>query len=296
MYFVKLQLRYAGLACVNPAPLATLTLVVWKAYQSRLCCILQAVRPPQQVRNISALFADHHVVLEPLDIVRLQLVSKRYLVSLRDNELWRLRCFEMSSFLARLRRRREPNSTAPLRHAQVRELQRSIDGQESSQGDGTTNDSGGVAQDDRGRKYERLRLLANWEPGYSTEKVDYYEEYIHRQAPLSTSWFQQPRHHSSTRHEHLEVRGMGLYNEPAGSQRFAVAPLDDGSVCLWDVSTSSGRQGSIIGRSNPGILFNGNGDIARSHMINTGVVECVSVDNVMKRAYVAVQSSELFLP
>lgn len=253
------------------------------------------VFPRNKYPNISACFADYHVVLEPLAIVRLQLVSKKFFVSLRDDELWRTRCFEESSFWHRIRRRQEINTTATLWDGQVYDLQHLIDGQESSQEAGTPNHSNGVAQDDRGRKYERLRLLANWEPCYNTEKVDYYEEYIHRHAPLSMSWFQQPRNLSSAQHEHLEVRGMGLYNETTGSQSLAIAPLDDGSVCLWDVSASSASRGGIIGRSNPGILFNSNGDIARSHMINTGVVECVSVDNVLKKAYVAVQSSELFL-
>lgn len=58
---------------------------------------------------------------------------------------------------------------------------------------------------------ERLRILANWDPSYPTEKVDWYEEYVARHAPISTSWLQQPGDGESAGREYLEVRGMALY-------------------------------------------------------------------------------------
>jgi hypothetical protein len=134
--------------------------------------------------------------------------------------------------------------------------------------------------------------MANWDPSYPNEKVNWYEEYIARNAPIKIGWLQQPRNRESAEHEHLEVRGMALYT-PLGERdsTFAIAPLDDGSVCLWDITGREARQGSIVARSMSGILSSySNESNKRSKMISTGVTECVSVDSGRKRAYFAVQS------
>jgi hypothetical protein len=137
--------------------------------------------------------------------------------------------------------------------------------------------------------------MANWDPSYPGEKVQWYDEFIARNAPISTSWLQQPRHRESAEHEHLEVRGMGLYTpQREDDLTMVVGPLDDGSVCLWDISRMHHKRGSIVARSKPGILFVDeapqDGPGKRSKMINTGVTECVSVDSALRRAYFAVQS------
>jgi hypothetical protein len=148
---------------------------------------------------------------------------------------------------------------------------------------------------------EKIRIRANWDPSYPTEKPRWYDEYIHRNAPISTSWLQQPRHRESPEHGYLEVRGMGLYT-PAGESdaTLVVGPLDDGSVCVWDISGTLGTKGSIIARSKSGLLsVDPNPPTTtnkRSKMISTGVTECVSVDSGRKRAFFAVQSGTLFLP
>ena len=70
-------------------------------------------------------------------------------------------------------------------------------------------------------------------------------------------------------------------------------PLDDGSICIWDISTNAPKKGSIIARSKSGILSvdeNPKDLKSRSKMISTGVTECISVDSTLKKAYVAVQS------
>ncbi|KAM0329159.1 hypothetical protein ACHAQA_004455 [Verticillium albo-atrum] len=70
----------------------------------------------------------------------------------------------------------------------------------------------------------------------------------------------------------------------------AVSPLDDGSICLWDVKGRRGRKGAIVGKSVPGILhIDGPGTVGRSRKIDAGVTECISVDSQGKRAFVAVQ-------
>ncbi len=137
--------------------------------------------------------------------------------------------------------------------------------------------------------------MANWDPSYPNEKVHWYDEYIARNAPISTSWLQQPRNRESPGHEYLEVRGMGIYTPPGESDAtLVVGPLDDGSVCLWDISGSRGPKGSIVARSKSGLLSVDPapyiGADKRSKMINTGVTECVSVDSARKKGFFAVQS------
>ena len=148
---------------------------------------------------------------------------------------------------------------------------------------------------------EKIRIMANWDPSYPTEKPRWYDEYIQRNAPICTSWLQQPRHRESPDHEYLEVRGMGLYT-PAGESdaTLVVGPLDDGSICIWDIRGTHGKKGSIIARSKSGLLSVDptpqTTSNKRSKMISTGVTECVSVDSARKRAFFAVQSGMLLLP
>jgi len=136
--------------------------------------------------------------------------------------------------------------------------------------------------------------MANWDPSYPEEKVQWYDEYIARNAPISVSWLQQPRNRESPEHEYLEVRGMGIYTPPGEEDAtLVVGPLDDGSVCLWDISGTKGRKGSIIARSKSGLISadpaSQIGTGKHSKLISTGVTECVSVDSSRKRAFFAVQ-------
>ncbi|KAF7902856.1 hypothetical protein EAF00_002758 [Botryotinia globosa] len=242
--------------------------------------------PSEIVLNITS-------YLEPSDIVKLQFVSKRYLELGRDDTLWREQCFTHSSFLERLRRRQELISTESEDESGMRDLALAL-ATNNGTGDSRLHRPRHEARDLKAQSNERVRILANWDPSYPTEKVKWYDEYIARNAPISTSWVQQPRHRESASHEHLEVRGMALYT-PMGENKstMVVAPLDDGSICIWDISTDTPRKGSIIARSKSGILSVDEDpkDLeSRSKMISTGVTECISVDSTLKRAYVAVQS------
>lgn len=231
--------------------------------------------------------------LEPLDIVNLQHVDKRLLALGRDDTLWREQCFIKSSFLDNLRRRRELLSAESDQNPQFRDLALAL-ANGNGLGESRLAKPREEARDIKARSNERIRIMANWDPSYPGEKTNYYEEYIARNAAISTSWLQQPRNRESAQHEYLEIRGMGLYSETGDSDSsLVVAPLDDGSLCIWDITGAKGRKGAITARSKSGILFSGEAIRATTqdklNMISPGVTECVSVDAVRKRAYVAVQ-------
>jgi len=226
--------------------------------------------------------------------VHLQHVSKRLLILARDDNLWREQCYQTSPFIRNIRRRRELLGDEPA-DQRLRDLARAL-----AHGNGLgvsrlASQPQEEAREFKSQSNENIRLRANWDPSYPEEKVNWYEEFIARNAPISTSWFEQPRNRESAEHEYLEVRGLALYTEP-GMQGsiLAVAPLDDGSICLWDIHGEKGKRGSIVARSKSGLLAvdsNPQSNAgARSKMISTGVTECISVDSARKRAYVAVQS------
>lgn len=145
-----------------------------------------------------------------------------------------------------------------------------------------------------------LQDMANWDPAFPGEAVSWYDEYIQRNGPTSVNWLQTPRLQDGNLKTPIEARGMALYTPGSRGDTLgtmlAVSPLDDGSVCLWDVNGSLGRRGGIVSKSSPEILFiNGPGseNTKRSKKIDTGVTECVSVDNFNNRAFFAVQSRKL---
>lgn len=224
----------------------------------------------------------------------MQHVNKRLLALGRDDTLWREQCFIESPFLENLRRRRELLSADAEHDPRFRDLALAL-ANGNGLGESRLTKPREEARDLKARSNEKIRIMANWDPSYPSEKVRWYDEYIARNAPISTSWLQQPRNRESTQHEYLEIRGMGLYTETGESDSsLVVAPLDDGSVCVWDIAGTLGRKGSIIARSNSGILFPPEGIHTTapkdmSKMISPGVTECISIDNSRKRAYFAVQ-------
>jgi hypothetical protein len=152
------------------------------------------------------------------------------------------------------------------------------------------------------RERERVRIMANWDPCFPSERVAWYDEYVQRHGPVAVSWMQYayyPRHHQhhdrASPDDFVEARGVALYYPEGGTAEtvLAVAPLDDGGVGLWDVGGTRGKRGAIVARSRPGILFidgPGADNTRRSKRIDSGVTECVTVDSERHRAFFAVQS------
>lgn len=177
-------------------------------------------------------------------------------------------------------------------------------GQSDGQGSETSNQDDEVP---RNSKQERLRIRANWDPSYPNEGVSWYDEYIHRHAPTVVNWFEPARRRDANgRWANIEARGVALYrpdnpmNTATGLDTLlALSPLDDGSICIWDVNGTSGKKGSVVAKSKPGLLFvdGPQGDNNRaSKRVDSGVTECVSVDNQRHRAFFAVQSRESSQP
>jgi hypothetical protein len=175
---------------------------------------------------------------------------------------------------------------------------------DGSQSDGKASESSNHDEDVSERcKQERLRIRANWDPSYPSEGVSWYDEYIHRHAPTVVNWFEPARKQSSDgKWTTIEARGVALYNpdnsthDATGLETLlAISPLDDGSICIWDVNGTKSRKGSVFAKSKPGLLFidGPHGDNNRaSKRVDSGVTECVSVDNQRHRAFFAVQSRE----
>ncbi|KAI1355298.1 hypothetical protein F5Y01DRAFT_270052 [Xylaria sp. FL0043] len=221
------------------------------------------------------------------DVVSLQSVSKRFLSICRDNPHWRGRCLDASAFLERVslfRRgsdwideegvplsRAVPADHHPLQHHSVIEKIGLLS--------------------TRKREKEYSRIAANWDPTFPGEKPNWYHEYIQRNARITTNWFERPQALEGPVEDAIDVRGVALY-EPyrTENQLFALSPLDDGSICIWDVKGSQVKKGSIMSRSRPGLLWHeqttSSGDLS-NRSIDRGIIECVSVDNHRHAAFFA---------
>ncbi|KAF6821884.1 F-box domain-containing protein [Colletotrichum musicola] len=228
--------------------------------------------------------------LEPYDFPDLQLVCRKLQKISLDNNHWRSRTFDESPFLESLQRRRRLTRIAdddvidePLLSAAVH----------LSQEHGGTEPPPHVYDEGTGeqRKLQRHKDMANWDPSFPTEPVFWYNEYIQRYAPVVTSWLQQPRIRDGTEEDTLDVRGMALYSPNSETNELlAVSPLDDGSMCIWDLKGTRGRKGAVVAKSRDNVLYaDGPRTMGRSRKIDTGVTECISVDCFSDKAFVAVQ-------
>ncbi|KAM0260789.1 hypothetical protein ACHAQJ_002555 [Trichoderma viride] len=242
--------------------------------------------------------------LDPFHITRLQLVSRKLQKLCLDDELWKRRCFEESSWYQRLKSRRrlvspsesedEPRDGTALLNPEV-SGDTNADDKENTNGEKSSDEPAQRRQ--RSPRWQELQDMANWDPTFSSERVSWYSEYIQRNGPTCVNWLQTPRIRDRGIEAIIEARGMELYHPHDGNDglgtMLAVSPLDDGSICLWDVKGTRGKAGSILATSKSDILFidgPGSQNTRRSKRVDTGVTECVSVDNHRHRAYFAVQS------
>lgn len=222
--------------------------------------------------------------MDIIDVARCQLISSRFLNLARDFELWKTLCFEDSRAEAARRRQR-------LRDAQDSHLNDLVNAISSLTG--ATGESSSTVDPRDSDRIQRNRALANWEPGYPGEDIDYYEEYIHRHADVNVDWINLPNTGGGDKREVREATGMAILSNN-GSQNI-VSPLDDGTVCVWDVTSRSttrdGGRAKLLDQSSSGLLTGG-ASPDRSHTLMTeiGAVECISIDSSASKGYFAVQN------
>lgn len=227
-------------------------------------------------------------------------MSRKFFELSRDNLLWRLHCYESSGKVhghgftpAHISVARPLSSITPLSTLGPRTLRTLI--QPHPQNLSGINSSNDYALPSIG---QRSRAAAEWDPSYETEDVDWYSEYIARNGPISFSWTQRP---VTGPHRMLrDAMGMGLLRDWSFAREDRViAPLDDGTVCVWDMNYSHSNsanslKGRITGMSRPGVLMT---DMSKRsdktplrspplEFLNVG--ECVTVDSMRRRAYIAV--------
>ncbi|RMY97718.1 hypothetical protein D0860_08615 [Hortaea werneckii] len=232
----------------------------------------------------------------------LQAVSSRFLILARDDTIWKQETFIHSRAEA-LRRRQQLLDAQDARLAELRNAVTALPGSDLTAWDVSQlrgSSQPRAASDPQAEaKAQRQRAFANWEPAFPDERLDYYDEFIRRHAPIRVGWLDLPKaQQNADREEVREATGIGTLDDPDnGSVRNLVAPLDDGSICIWDVSRRStvdyGGGGKLLGQSTPGLLTGQPSNAtAESHniMTETGAVECVSIDNEAKKGYFAVQS------
>ncbi|KAF9692110.1 hypothetical protein EKO04_009832 [Ascochyta lentis] len=239
--------------------------------------------------------------LEPSELVNLQHVSRQFLNLSRDNKLWKQLCFS-HSYTERRRRRLEitfpsPQAETDPRLAELIEAANSL----ADTFDITVHNPhapGAEAQLNRNREKRRAALLNNWDPSGLEEKVNWYEEFVQRHAPEHVSWFQHAGHGAEDEAP-SEATGAGILFDADGLASKLVAPLDDGSIKIWDASAHSSTIGKLVAQSEPGLLSDRGPELDRDTrltqsqaiMTETGAVECVSIDSTRHRAFFAVQKT-----
>ncbi|KAL1795371.1 hypothetical protein ACET3X_007187 [Alternaria dauci] len=115
-----------------------------------------------------------HIIsyLEPTELVALQHVSRAFLALSRDNNLWKSLCFNHS---ATERRRRRLEITPPDIDPRLAELIRAADTLANTFATEPHDPHAPSAdvQRDRNEGKKRAALLANWDPSFPGEKVDW---------------------------------------------------------------------------------------------------------------------------
>ena len=237
-------------------------------------------------------------VLDPSSIVALQHVSHHFLSLSRDNNLWKTLCYNHSASEQRRRRLASTASTDPRLAELVRAADALSDSIDTSVHDPNAPSAEVQIAKNKGKR-EKV-LLANWDPSYPGEKVNWYREFVQRHAQPKVGWFQDAGRQIDEADGVVrrEATGAGVLFDAWGEAEKLVAPMEDGRVCIWDARGRSETQGRMVAKSEVGMLAGKGQDLdmdtrltqSRAVMTETGAVECVSVDSTLKKGYFAVQN------
>jgi hypothetical protein len=236
--------------------------------------------------------------LEPSELVNLQHVSRQLLNLSRDNNLWKTLCFS-HSVAERRRRRLESAADIDPRLAELISAANSI----SNAFDTSVHDPyapSAEVQQERNREKRWEALRTNWDPSYPEEKINWYQDFIQRHAPQQIGWFQDAGNEGRDEdYMRREATGAGILFDSDGNADKLIAPLEDGSISIWDARASSDRQGKLLTKTDIGLLSNRGPDLdydtrleqSRTIMTDTGAVECVSIDSTLKRGFFAMMNT-----
>lgn len=229
-------------------------------------------------------------------MVQLQHVSRRFLELSRDNNIWKQLCFDHSATERRRRRLQSPPDIDPHLAELIRAANNVSDAFPSQAYALNAPNPDTIPHQSAAKR--RAALLANWDPTYVGEKVNFYEEFIQRHAPYSIRWFQDATHGHVDDGLRHEATGAGMLYGDDGVADKLVAPLEDGSISIWDARSSSERECKMVARTAIGLLTDKGSDLdhntrltqSQTMMTETGAVECVSIDSRHKKAFFAVQN------
>lgn len=258
----------------------------FKAFQKNLFCILHHVKEVEAPWQHA--HANEAIGFDGYSILPLRLVSNHLSKIASDNELWKRFCVDGSQSAA-LRGRIEVLSGAPIPIQDPAVVQLRSAAHHTSQDHGNDRPSSkatGVASTEHVYNPPEDGCVSA-----QSAHLSWYGEYVARNAPLSLSWLQ-PSYRQPGRQE-TEIRGLDCFGD---SGERIIAPLDDGSACIWkigrDIDAFDNQNGRILARSRAGLL-SANGPEKASlpepaSSNRNGIVECVSVDAPRNKAYFAV--------
>lgn len=187
--------------------------------------------------------------LDTDDIVNCQRVSRAMLSYARDPVLWRQRLYRKTDICSKRQNFLALKTTAPP-----------------------------TTETDR-------FTIDHWDPRYPDEDLDFYREYVRRKAPVrSINWLPLPKHARRSKGT-IEATGLNAVHDQDGQVQRLITPLDDGSICIWDLSRHGCKTIMNLGaRSTPKLLVPGQGR-SQSNPVNN-----IAVDSRHNHAYVAQQN------
>lgn len=130
------------------------------------------------------------------------------------------------------------------------------------------------------------------------EKIDWYNEYKFRHAPLKMRWFCAGADRTDVEVGLMdEVKGLSTFSSISGGSigrggnDMLLSSLSDGSICIWSLkNTATGHGRRVVARSRAGLVFSDRGDEkwrSRRKARDAEIVDGVSVDDVTGRVWVA---------
>ncbi|MCJ1307646.1 hypothetical protein MMC25_001293 [Agyrium rufum] len=242
--------------------------------------------------------------LQERDIARLQQVSKRLFKLARDDDLWKNICFDRSvwSIYSRANLRHDqlilPDTDPQVQLLRLRARRDGAGGEAARTDPEDSSSTRKEMIDALSNRAERVRHIANWDPTYPGENFDWYYEWIAQYAPGTMDWLEQPCRQGGNPGENpLEIRGLGYYSHTSGDR--IIAPVEDGSICIWDMSHldqphSRGRRGAIVAKTKAEFLYPVTGStqfqsITANAFSTDGPTECVSIDAGRNKVYIATE-------